>query len=67
MSSRRPWGRTTGRRRRSIPEVVGQIIRIALKALGSVIGIVPVGNTGGTNIVMFKRLPVDPAIRKLME
>lgn len=61
------WMLKVGLKRRSMPEVVGQIIRIALGALGSVIGIVPVGNTGGPNIGMFKCLPVDPAIRKLME
>jgi hypothetical protein len=60
------WMLKVGMRRRSVAEVVGQIIRIVLGAAGSVFGIVPVGNTGGTNISMFKRLPIDPSIRHLI-
>ena len=46
-----------GWRRRDIREIVGQIIRIPLGVLGSAVGIVPTGNTGGANIGMFKRIP----------
>lgn len=53
--------------RRSFGEVIGQVVRIVLGAIGSAVGVVPIGNTGGTNISMFKRLPIDPAIRKLVE
>jgi hypothetical protein len=60
------WMLKVGMKRRSLPEVVGQAIRIVLGAVGSAVGIVPVGNTGGTNIGMFKRLPIDPSIRDLM-
>lgn len=54
-------------RRRSLPQVWGQALRIVLGALGSSVGIVPIGNTGGTDIGMFKRLPIDPALRRLLE
>lgn len=54
-------------KRRSLPEVWGQFLRIVLGALGSAFGIVPVGNTGGTNINMFKRLPIDPGVNELIE
>jgi hypothetical protein len=60
------WMLKVGVKRRSLPEVVGQTIRIVLGAAGSAVGIVPVGNTGGTNIGMFKRLPIDPGIRHLL-
>lgn len=60
------WMLRIGLKRRSVSEVLGQTIRILLGALGSAVGIVPVGNTGGTNISMFKRLPVDPSIKKLI-
>lgn len=53
-----------GWRRRSAGEVIGQAVRILLGALGSVVGVVPTGNTGGTNISMFKRLPIAPAIAR---
>lgn len=60
------WMLKIGLKRRSLSEVAGQIARLVLGALGSAVGIVPVGNTGGTNISMFKRMPIDPGIRKLM-
>jgi hypothetical protein len=47
--------------------VLGQAVRIVLGALGSAIGIVPTGNTGGTDISMFKRLPIAPDLASLME
>jgi hypothetical protein len=52
--------------RRSATEVLGQVARIVLGALGSAVGSVPIGNTGGTNISMFKRLPIDPELEKLL-
>jgi len=62
------WGMLKiGIARRSFGEVIGQVVRIVLGAIGSAVGVVPIGNTGGTNISMFKRLPIDPAIRKLVE
>lgn len=53
-----------GWRRRSSVEVIGQAARIFLGALGSAVGVVPTGNTGGTNIGMFRRLPVAPDIAR---
>jgi hypothetical protein len=47
--------------------VFGQALRIVLGALGSGIGIVPRGNTGGTNVSMFKRMPIDPELANLMQ
>lgn len=52
--------------RRSIAEVMGQAARIVLGAFGSAIGVVPTGNTGGTNISMFRRLPIDPEIENVL-
>lgn len=61
------WMLKIGLKRRAVPEVVGQTARIVLGALGSAVGVVPVGNTGGTNISMFKRLPIDESVRRLIE
>ena len=61
------WMLKIGVKRRSLREIWGQVIRIALGAFGSAIGIVPFGNTGGTDISMFKRLPIDPSVQKLIE
>lgn len=47
--------------------MVGQVLRILLGAIGSAIGVVPVGNTGGTNISMFQRLPVSPELQAIID
>lgn len=61
------WMLRIGVKRRSLAQVWGQGIRMVLGALGSAVGVVPLGNTGGTDISMFKHLPLDPAIEKLMQ
>lgn len=61
------WMLKIGLQRRSASEVAGQAVRIVLGAIGSAVGVVPVGNTGGTNISMFKRLPIDGSLRRLIE
>ena len=47
--------------------MLGQAARMVLGALGSAVGSVPTGNTGGTNISMFKRLPIDPELSRIIE
>jgi len=54
-------------RRRRILAVCGQTARIVLGMLGSIVGLVPIGNTGGTNISMFKRLPVEPELQNIID
>ena len=49
-------------RRHRPAAVIGQLIRIVLGALGSAVGVVPTGNTGGTDISMFKRRPIQPDV-----
>ncbi|MFN3791132.1 DUF3703 domain-containing protein [Massilia sp.] len=61
------WMLKIGLRRRAPRQAWGQLLRIVLGALGSAVGIVPAGNTGGTDIGMFRRLPLDPAVRRLLE
>ena len=53
--------------RREPAAILGQAARIVLGALGSIVGSVPTGNTGGTNISMFKHLPIQPDLLKIME
>ena len=55
-----------GVKRKSMSEVWGQCIRILLGALGSAIHVVPVGNTGGTNVSMLKRLPIAADMQKIL-
>ena len=54
-------------RRRRPAAVLGQGIRIVLGALGSAVGVVPTGNTGGTNISMFKRMPIDTELQSIID
>lgn len=51
----------------SITEIHGQAVRIVIGAIGSAIGIVPIGNTGGTSISMFCRLPIEPELAQLLK
>jgi hypothetical protein len=44
----------------------GQLVRIVLGAMGSAVGRVPTGNTGGSDISMFAELPIDPELEELM-
>jgi hypothetical protein len=55
VSRRRAWA------------AVGQLLRIVLGGLGSAVGVVPVGNTGGSDISMFKRLPIAPELQALAD
>ena len=54
-------------RRRRLAAAFGQAVRIVLGIVGSAVGVVPVGNTGGTDISMFKRLPIPPDLRKIID
>jgi Protein of unknown function (DUF3703) len=47
-------------RHRKIKEVCGQLVRIVGAATKTALGLVPKGNTGGSNVSPFKRLPVAP-------
>ena len=54
-------------RRQRFAAALGQVIRIVLGALGSAVGAVPTGNTGGTNISMFKRIPVEIELQNIID
>ena len=54
-------------RRRDPVAAFGQAARIVLGALGSAVGSVPTGNTGGSDISMFKRMPIDPELLSIMQ
>ncbi len=54
-------------RRGRMAAVFGQCLRIVLGALGSALGVVPTGNTGGSDIGMFKRLPVPAELQAAID
>lgn len=53
-------------RRREPFAAFGQLLRLVLGAAGSALGILPLGNTGGSNVGMFTRMPVAPELARIM-
>lgn len=51
---------------RSLKEIMGQIIRLIVAAPGSLLGKYPVGNTGRTNISMFRPMEIPRRIEEKM-
>jgi len=49
-------------RQRNARECLGQILRIVGATLSTALGLVPQGNTGGSNVPPFKRMPVPPEL-----
>lgn len=53
-------------RRRDLREMMGQVIRIPVGILGSAVGRVPVGNTGGARVSALRRMPIADDLKRLM-
>jgi len=47
-------------RQHNVRECLGQLLRIVGAAMSTVLGLVPQGNTGGTNVSPFKTMRVPP-------
>jgi hypothetical protein len=56
-----------GIRQRNVQESLGQLLRIVGAAIGTAIGLTPQGNTGGTNVIPFKSMPIPPELAALIE
>lgn len=54
-------------RNHSVQEVLGQVFRVAGAATKTVFGLVPKGNTGGSNVSPFKRMPIEPELAMLIQ
>ena len=54
------------RRKRPVA-ACGQIVHIVLGIVGSAVGVVPVGNTGGSDVSMFKRMPIPPELQGIID
>jgi hypothetical protein len=54
-------------RHRDAKEFAGQLVRIAGAATKTFIGMVPSGNTGGSNVSAIKPMPVDPELAAIIE
>jgi hypothetical protein len=56
-----------GWKTRSVREILGQLIRIPGGIVGSAIGLVPVGNTGGSNVPAMKRLSIPDDLKQYLD
>ena len=56
-----------GWRRRDLREILGQLLRIPGGMIGSAIGRVPRGNTGGSNVSATRPLPIPPDLKDLLK
>lgn len=52
--------------RRDVWEIVGQVLRIVGGFIGSLIGKVPVGNSGGADVSIFAEMPIPDDLREIL-
>jgi hypothetical protein len=55
-----------GFRQKRLAEVLGQMFRMMGALTKTMVGLVPPGNTGGSNISPFKRLPLKPELANII-
>ncbi len=60
------WMLKVGWRSRDVREVLGQILRI-VGSVGSLIGWIPIGNTGGANVSAIKPMPIPPDLARFFD
>jgi len=53
--------------RRDWREILGQLFRIPSGYFGSLIGIYPSGNTGGSDVSPFRSMPIPDDLRSIIE
>jgi hypothetical protein len=54
-------------RQGELRECLGQLLRIGGAATKTAVGLVPHGNTGGSNVSPFKAMPVAPELEALIQ
>lgn len=54
-------------RHRDAKEFAGQVLRISGAATKTFIGMVPSGNTGGSNVSAVQPMPIDPDLAAIIE
>ena len=52
---------------KDIKEIIGQLFRIPTGVLGSMVGILPIGNTGGSNVSPFKKMEIRDDLQKMLQ
>jgi hypothetical protein len=56
-----------GARQRQAKEVIGQIMRLIAVFPASLVGWVPTGNTGGSNVSAFQRMEIDEGLQAILQ
>ncbi|TGN18771.1 DUF3703 domain-containing protein [Leptospira idonii] len=59
------WMLKVGVRNKDHTEVLGQIVRIAVAGIGSILGRAPMGNTGGANVGILTPMPIPEDLKKI--
>ncbi|TGL65937.1 DUF3703 domain-containing protein [Leptospira jelokensis] len=59
------WMLKIGIRKKDKKEILGQIIRLAVAGIGSILGRAPIGNTGGSNVGIMTPLPISSDIAQI--
>jgi hypothetical protein len=54
-------------RHRQTHELLGQLLRIIGAATKTVLGLVPIGNTGGSNVSPFKPMPIPTDLKRIFD
>ena len=54
-------------RQRRLRELFGQVIRIIGAATKTIFGLVPIGNTGGSNVSPFKPMPIPTDLKRILD
>ncbi len=52
--------------RRDLREIIGQVLRVPGAAIGSLLGHVPVGNTGGASVPPFRSMPIPDDLAEIL-
>ncbi len=60
------WMLKIGLRKKDLKEILGQVLRISTGILGSAFGILPAGNTGGSNVNPFKPMDTPEDLKNIL-
>ncbi len=56
-----------GWRSKNLGECFGQVVRIIGAATKTIFGLIPTGNTGGSNVSPFRRMPIPQDLMEILE
>jgi len=59
------WMLKIGIRKKDRKEIIGQVIRLLVAGIGSLLGRTPIGNTGGANLGILTPLPLTNEVAKI--